>query len=477
MTIPQQLGQYRIEAPLGGDRYAQAYRAVDTVRRRAVLLRLLRVDEIGGAAALQRFLQQAQRAADLVHPRLAWVWEAGEEDGQHYLIERFVNGPTLAQRLAESGPLGWEEAQTAISQVAQGLDFAHGRGLDLGAVRPRNILLSPDLGAVLSGLGLALGLPPNRPIEDREDALYAAPELWERWSSSPASDQYALACVLAEMLSGQALFDAPTIDEIHARHLDELQLPHTWPAGTPWQVELALERALSKQPSERYPNAAELAETPGKLAARSAGDEHERDRRAALAQARRQAEEQAHRVAEEAARLAALEQARRELEEQVRHPEPPPSPPGTPALQVEPMNGQPVSPVVVEPLAAPETVRAGHTSQKRRSWIVWLIGLALVLVVAGMWLGGRIPGVDSLAATATPTQAVTASSTPRLTSSPSSTASSSPTATASASATPTRTQTPTRTLTPTLTLTATQTERPPTLTPTLRPTRNREDEG
>jgi eukaryotic-like serine/threonine-protein kinase len=472
MAIPQQLGQYRIEAQLTSDRYAESYRALDTVRRRTVLLRLLRVEEISNIVILQRFLQHAERAADLVHPRLAWVWESSQAEGYHYLVERFVNGPTLEQRLVESGPLGWDEAQTAISQLAQGLDFAHGRGFDLGAVRPKNILLSPELGAVLGGLGLALGLPSDRPIDDREEALCAAPELWQGRSPSPASDQYALACILAEMLSGRALFDAPSIEEIHARHLSELQLPHTWPDGTPWQVELALERALSKEPAERYANAAEFAETPGKLALRSSGDEQERSRRAALAQARKQTEEQAHRVAEEAARLAALEQARRELEEQLRYPAPLPTLPESPPIQAQPEAEPLLSTTDVQPPSIGYPSEERRTPERRRNWIVWAIGVALILALAALWLSGRLPGVGRVAPTATATQTVVASSTGLPTSSPSPMASSTQTATATASHTPTRTRTPTRSSTATLTPTATQTQSPTPVPTTPRPTRD-----
>ena len=340
-----------------------------------------------------------------------------------------------------------------------------GGALTWAPYRPGNILLSPELGAVLGGLGLALGLPSDRPIEDREQALYAAPELWQGRPPSPATDQYALACVLAEMLSGTALFDAPSIEEIHARHLSELQLPHTWPQGIPWQVELAFERALSKEPAARYANAAEFAETPGKLALRSSGDEQERSRRAALAEARKQAEEQAHRVAEEAARLAALEQARRELEEQLRH-TPPPSLPDTPDLPAQPEVAAPVGPAD-EPPSMGRAAREPHPPNRRRLWLVWAGGLALVLILAVLFSGGRLSGIGRTAPTATSTQTAAASATLRPTSSPSPTAS--PTHTATSSLTPTRTPTPTHTTTATLTPTATHTQ---TATPTHRPTRD-----
>lgn len=476
MTVPEQLSQYRLEVQLGSDRYGEIYRAVDTVRRRLVTLRLLRLEEIGDAAAVERFLQQAQRAADLVHPRLAWIWEIGEEQGRHYLVERFVNGPTLAHRLAQSGPLGWEEAQTAIAQIAQGLDFAHGRGFDLGVVRPQNIFLSPEQGAILGGLGLALGLPANRPIASREEALYAAPELWQRRPRSPASDQYALACVLAEMLSGQALFDAPSLDEIQARHFDEVRLPHSFPAGTPWQVEIALERALSKQPGERYASAAEFAEAPAKLAQRGAGDEHERERRAALAQARKLAEEQAHRLAEEAARLAALEQARQELEEQVRHPPAPAAPEETPAPQVQPVGELPEAEEPGETPAPKVPLRSRQAAGKRPGRIAWIVGAILILALAGLWLSGRLMGTGPLAVTATSSPTATASATLQPTSSPTPSASPTQTATSNPSATPTRTPTPTRTRTPTLSATATQTLRPTPIPTTPRPTRDRDSE-
>jgi serine/threonine protein kinase len=473
MTHPEQLSQYRLERQLSSDRYGEIFRAMDTVRRRTVALRLLRLEEIGDAMAVKLFMEQAQRAADLVHPRLAWVWEAGEDEGLHYLVERFVNGPTLAQRLAESGPLSWEEAQVAIAQIAQGLDFAHGRGFDLGAVRPQNIYLSPELGAVLGGLGLALGLPPNRPIKDREEALYAAPELWQRRLHSPASDQYALACVLAEMLSGQALFDAPSVEEIHQRHLEELQLPTSFSPGTPWQVELALERALSRQPGERYANAAEFAEAPILLAQRGAGDDQERERRAALAQARKLAEEQAHRLAEEAARLAALEQARRELEEQVRQSLQSPAPAET-LIPTETPEAEQLSESTSppEPVLASQTGRPQGGGGKRRRWIAWVIGAAVILALAGLWLSGRLPIQGPLVASETPTLTPTATQTIMPSDSPSPTASPTATVTASPSPTATPTQIPTATATSSLTATATQTQRPTPIPTTPRPTRD-----
>lgn len=493
MTNLQPIGQYRLEAQITSGRYADAYRAVDTVRKRTVTLQVLKTGQIPDGGAFQRFLQRAQAAADLVHPRLAWVWETGEADGAWYVAERHISGPTLRQRLAENGPLSWGEASQAIEQLAQGLDFTHSRGYIHGAVQPENIYLSAEQGAVLAGFGVPSPLPPLPTGEgpgvrgegpgvrgDRSE-LYLAPEIWLGAQPSPASDRYALACVWVEMLTGRPLFAGGDIADIRQKHLSELCLPDGWPDGVPWQIEPVLERALAKSPAERFASAAEMAAAPAQLAG-LALDEGERRRRDDLRKQRLEAGEQARRQAEEAARMAALEQARRELADQMQRQ-------GAPLAAMPVMSGPaadvsapeiPEIPVWEsrEPAARsaiPGTRRASRrrftsaaakTGRKLR-WPVWLGGAIILLGLVWGWnRGWFIPGVaptatPSVTMTSTPAQPAIMPTIPTVTTAPSFTPSPSITPTPSPSATPTAT--PTRKPTATLSLT-------PSPTATVKPT-------
>jgi len=88
---------------------------------------------------------------------------------------------------------------------------------------------------------------------------YMAPELWKGEAAQPATDQYALACVLVEMLTGEALFDAPTDPAIMMKHFEPVFLPETWPEGIPDGINLALDEALAKEPGERYPDISQFS--------------------------------------------------------------------------------------------------------------------------------------------------------------------------------------------------------------------------
>jgi serine/threonine protein kinase len=469
MSELHDLAHYRIEAHLGEGRYSHTYRAVDTVRRRVVALKVLKPDELPGPAPLARLLERARYASELVHPHIAWIWETGETDGLYYLVERYVNGHSLSRVLDESGPLAWEGTLHIIQQIAQALDFAHTKDCIHGDVSSHNVLLSPDLGAVLTDFGLMFGLQAaDRFFPDGSPASaapYAPPEIWEQGAMQAASDQYALACVTAEALSSQLLFDAPTTLEIMSLHLAPLQLPPVWPVQTPPGLNKVLERALTAQPALRFPSSGDFAHALEKLDFESSEDPEQHARLEAEARDWRESQEQIRKRAEDVARLAALEQARLEIQEQVRRAqetlsiqENAPSGPGPAAPQGPP-------PERASPLLRPR--RNERRPGWRQRWPL-LAGLGiLVLALAGLWWRGKLPASLIFLPTSTPTPAPTRPFTPTNTASPYPTPTltwtPSPTPTPTVSATPTPSHTPTWTFTPSPTATETPT---PTLTST-----------
>ena len=456
------LGQYRIEAELGSGRFSETYRAYDTVRRRPVALKLLHPSLLESEQAYQDFLSQAQQAAELVHPYIAWVWESGEAEQGFFLVERFVNGPALAGKLAQTGVLPWEQARQMVDQIAQALEFAYSKGWVHGRVTPHNILLSPDQSAVLSDYGLQRALRASQISTILQistyDAQYLPPEVLQGKPASPAADQYALACVLLEMLGGKNPFAATSLAEIEQKHLAPLVEPLFPPDNAPWQISRVFEQALSPEPGDRFKNAGEFVAALNRATSPGAIDPDELARREAQAQVWRLAEQLSRQEAEEATRLAALEQARREIQEQARR-------------EVEALDVlEAESPVSIPSEETPRPAAARRASRRpprSRLWPVWAIAAIILVALASYWLDNRLSSgsVAQLTPTATTVvQPAAAETDPGVTTAVSAMAS------ATVSSAPTLAFTPTASVQPAATLTRTSTPtKKPTATPSSTP--------
>jgi len=250
------LGRYQIEAALGSGAYADVYRAQDTALKRIVALKVLKPVLLADREAFDRFVQEAQVTSGLFHPHIATVFDLGEVDGRYFIAMRYVDGPSLDKVLKERGPLPWEEALQITEQMAGALDFAHSKGLVHRDVKPQNILLSQSEGAVLTDFGLVKALQRSG-LGTRTGAIlgtpqYIPPEVWRGEPVGPPADQYALACIFVEMLTGKVLFDAPTPWGVIAKHYEQLQIPNITSSSAPSKVTGVLLKALAKDPNERF---------------------------------------------------------------------------------------------------------------------------------------------------------------------------------------------------------------------------------
>ncbi|MGC1379331.1 MAG: bifunctional serine/threonine-protein kinase/formylglycine-generating enzyme family protein [Anaerolineales bacterium] len=263
MPAPTQLGRYQIETPLGSGAFADVYRASDQMLKRTVALKVLKPALVADGEAFGRFVQEAQVAANLFHPHIATVLDMGEAEGRYFIAMRYVDGPSLDKVLAADGPLPWAQALEIASQIGQALDFAHQKGLVHRDVKPQNIIISASEGAVLTDFGLVRAIATSGLTHTGSmlgTPAYMAPEIWEGEEAAPATDQYALACVLVEMLTGKVLFDGKTPPAVMAKHFKPLALPTTWPQGVPVGIGETLGKALAKTPAERFAkNAAFIA--------------------------------------------------------------------------------------------------------------------------------------------------------------------------------------------------------------------------
>ena len=255
-------GRYRIETLLGSGTFGEVYRAVDTVLDRVVALKLLRPEILLSPDGMARFIREGKTAANLIHPHIAMVYDMGEENGRYYIAMRFIDGPSLMAMIKKQGSLPWKKALTIITQIGSALAFAHARGLIHRDVKSQNILVSPQEGAVLTDFGLVR-------VMEGEDTMtrsgmimgtpaYMAPELWEGKRATPATDQYALACVLYEMLVGRSPFAASTPSAVMRKHFEPVALPHAWPKDVPDNLNRVLYKALAKNPQERFASVQEF---------------------------------------------------------------------------------------------------------------------------------------------------------------------------------------------------------------------------
>ena len=257
------LGKYQIEREVGHGGMASVYRAYQPSLQIYVAIKVLPEFLAGDRALRERFAREAATLAQLRHPNIVRVFDYAEEDDALYIVMDFVDGETLAARLAR--PLSTQEAIEILRPVAQALDYAHAQGVLHRDVKPSNIMLTPDGDAILTDFGLARmdGSWPsltdaNSPVGT---AQYIAPEEWTGGPVTGAIDRYALAIVAFEMLTGSPPFDSPTPTGFFKAHVhDPVPRASIKNPALPLEADEVMEKALEKHPEDRYDLAVEFVE-------------------------------------------------------------------------------------------------------------------------------------------------------------------------------------------------------------------------
>ena len=253
-------GRYRLERPLGAGATATVWRARDVELGRSVALKLLDVDGAEPDLA-DRFLREGRILGRLVHPNIVPVLAAGDDGGRPYLVMALVEGRTLRERVAD-GPLAVDEAVDVVAAVAAGLAEAHRGGVIHRDVKPGNIICGDDGQPRLVDFGIARAS--DLTTMTRADvvlgtAAYLAPEQATGDELGPATDVYALGCVLFELLTGTQPFTAPSAVAVAYRHVhDPVPMPGALRPEVPGALSAIVARCLAKQPADRYPDAGAL---------------------------------------------------------------------------------------------------------------------------------------------------------------------------------------------------------------------------
>jgi Protein kinase domain len=255
------IGKYVLEQQIGHGGMAVVFRARDDQLGRPVALKIMAPSVALDAEFRQRFVRESKAAAVVDDPHIIPVFEAGDSAGVLFIAMRYVAGGDVRSLLAREGPLSVDRVSAILVSVASALDAAHAAGLVHRDVKPGNMLIDvrkgrPDhvyladfgltkatSGAVtLTGTGRFLGT-----------ADYAAPEQIRGRRVDGRADQYALACAVVEMLTGQTPFPRDEVMSILSAQMSEPPPPVSARRhGLPAELDAVLARALAKSPGDRY---------------------------------------------------------------------------------------------------------------------------------------------------------------------------------------------------------------------------------
>jgi YVTN family beta-propeller protein len=255
-TGDARLGDYVLERELGSGGMGTVYLARDERLDRLVAVKVVASAVADDERFRERFLRESRLAARLEHPAIVPVYQAGEDGGRLFLAMRYLPDGTLAARLA-GGRLEPMDALRYLTDVATALDAAHEAGLVHRDVKPGNILLDHQR-ALLADFGLAqTQMSPDSLTRDGFTGTvgYVAPEQIEGEGVTGAADQYALACVAFECLTGKVPFVRDSDLAAVYAHLSE-QPPKASAASEaiPVAADAVLARGLAKRPADRFPN-------------------------------------------------------------------------------------------------------------------------------------------------------------------------------------------------------------------------------
>ncbi len=273
------LGPYEIADQIGKGGMGEVYRAFDTNLGRQVAIKILPDPFAHDPERLARFAREAKTLASLNHPNIAQIYGLEKRDGTTALVIELVDGPTLADRIAQ-GSLPVDEVLPIAKQMAEALEAAHEQGIIHRDLKPANIKLRPNGTVKVLDFGLAKAIdarPEGRAYDPPGlsqsptittpamtqlgvilgTAAYMSPEQAKGRAADKRSDMWAFGCVVYEMLTGKRAFDGEDVSDTLAAVLRGAPEWTALPAGTPAPLRTLLRRCLEKDRKKRLADAAD----------------------------------------------------------------------------------------------------------------------------------------------------------------------------------------------------------------------------
>ena len=258
--------RYRLEAEIGRGGMSSVWEATDELLGRKVAVKIFALDEASTPGVTARFRREAQIAASINHPNIVTVFDTGVDGAIGFLVMELLAGPTLAHKLAESGPLPVGEVLAIAAQVSAALAAAHAAGVVHRDIKPSNIAYASDGRVKVLDFGIARLLEATtgqteltRTSTVIGTAAYLSPEQARGDPVSARTDLYAFGCVLFALLAGDPPFHGDTAIAVCSQHLhvEAPRLADLSPSVPPALAVLVAE-LLRKDPAARPPDAEAL---------------------------------------------------------------------------------------------------------------------------------------------------------------------------------------------------------------------------
>jgi len=258
---PRRIGPYEIISRIGAGGMGQVYLATDPRLGRKVALKILPAELTNDEELVRRLAQEARTASALNHPNIVTIHELGKIDSSHYIVQEYVEGETLRQRMLRT-PLSLDESLEITRQLASALRAAHGAGVIHRDIKPDNIMLRRDgLVKVLDfGLAKLADISAHTQVQTATGVIlgtgyYMSPEQARGEDLDARTDIWSLGVVLYEMLARRRPFEGRTFSDTVSLILQKEPEP---PTGMPPHVQRLVSKTLAKQREDRYATAEEL---------------------------------------------------------------------------------------------------------------------------------------------------------------------------------------------------------------------------
>ena len=261
----QQVGRYQIVAELGRGAMGVVYQALDPTIGRTIAIKSIRLQDLTDTAERERLrerlVREAQSAGILSHPGIVTIYDIAEENGMAYIFMEFVNGPPLEKMLLHEQTPDKETLLSIFRQTAAALDYAHKKGIVHRDIKPANIMIHEDGTAKVTDFGVAKIVSQQMTLSGTMMGTpsYMSPEQVQGTTISGRADQFSLAVIAYEVLTGEKPFVAEYLPTLLFKIVrEEPLLPQRLNPTLGPKVGSVLHKALSKNPADRYETCSEF---------------------------------------------------------------------------------------------------------------------------------------------------------------------------------------------------------------------------